>query len=448
MDTRQPAASPAAAALAPADLAGAARRLARIGALVVAAGMLAGVGWLAFAPLYGAVIAPAFVKVDNNRKTVQHQEGGIVRDILVRDGQKVEAGQLLLLLDDVRVGAGFELLEVQWLGERAREARLSAERESAPGVAFPPDVREAAARLPAVASSMQREQAVFVQRRQSLESQIALLRTQIAHTEDERSALLEQIKADENAVRLQREELAVNQALVEQKFIQRTRIIMLERALSDYESRLNENRSVLAKARQKISDLELRIVTQRNAYVQTAAEELKQSTARVNDLEQQLRPLRDASARQRIVAPVAGEVVGLRVFTRGAVIGPRDPLLDIVPADSHLVVEARIRPEDVSYIGAGSDVDVRFTAFKYRTTHVAKGTVRTVSGDRLIEEATGAPYYSTLIEVTADALAQAGGLNLQAGMPAEVFIRTTARTPLSYFFEPLTAYARRAFREP
>jgi HlyD family type I secretion membrane fusion protein len=186
----------------------------------------------------------------------------------------------------------------------------------------------------------------------------------------------------------------------------------------------------------------------RNAYAQSAADELKEASARIFDLEERIRPSRDASERQRITAPIAGEVVGLRVFSRGSVIGPREILMEIVPEDKRLIVEARIRPEDINHVRAGAPADVRLTAYQSRTTPLVHGTVLYVSGDRLVEEHTGAPYYVVQVDVPSEALAQAGNLTLQAGMPAEVFIRTDQRTTADYLFAPVTAYLRRAMREP
>ncbi|MCD6044766.1 MAG: type secretion rane fusion protein HlyD family [Burkholderiales bacterium] len=186
----------------------------------------------------------------------------------------------------------------------------------------------------------------------------------------------------------------------------------------------------------------------RNAYVQSAADELKEASARIFDLEERIRPSRDASERQKISSPIAGEVVGLRVFNSGSVIGPREILMEIVPEEKRLIVEARIRPEDVNYVRAGSQADVRLTAYPTRTTPLVHGAVAYVSGDRMVDQQTGAPYYIVHIDVTEQALANAGNLKLQAGMPAEVYIRTDSRTAVDYLLAPVTAYLSRAMREP
>jgi HlyD family type I secretion membrane fusion protein len=183
----------------------------------------------------------------------------------------------------------------------------------------------------------------------------------------------------------------------------------------------------------------------RNGYAQSAADELKESTSRIFDLEERIRPSRDAAFRQKITAPIDGEVVGLRVFSVGAVVGPRDVLMEIVPEDKRLIVEARIRPEDINHVRSGSAADVRLTAYKQRTTPLVQGTVTYVSGDRLVESQTGVPYYTVHVDVPPEAL---GDLRLQAGMPAEVFVRTDERTTFDYLLAPVTSYFRRAMREP
>jgi len=274
-----------------------------------------------------------------------------------------------------------------------------------------------------------------------------MLRKQITETAAETAALTEQIDAEARALKLQREELATNERLLEQGYVQKTRIMTLQRAVAEYEARHGEHRAELSKARQRVSELELRALSMRNAYAQSAADELKETSARIFDLEERIRPSKDASERQRIAAPIAGEVVGLRVFSQGAVVGPREVLMEIVPDDKRLIIEARIRPEDINHVRSGSEADVRLTAYQARTTPLVQGAVTYVSGDRLVDQQTGAPYYVVHIEVPPAHLAQEN-LRLQAGMPAEVFIRTDQRSAADYLLAPVTGYLRRAMREP
>ncbi len=229
--------------------------------------------------------------------------------------------------------------------------------------------------------------------------------------------------------------------------MQKTRLMTLQRAVAEYEARYGERRAELSKARQRASELEFRILSMRNTYVQSATDEMKEATTRMFDLEERIRPSKDASERQKIAAPIAGEVVGLRTINPGSVIGPREVLMEIVPNEKRLIVEARIRPEDINHVRAGSEADIRLTAYQSRTTPLVPGSVTYVSGDRLVDQQSGAPYYVVQIDVPENALA-ASSLRLQAGMPAEVFIKTDTRTALDYLLAPVTSYLRRAMREP
>jgi len=422
-------------------------RITLAGFAVALLGFLVMGAWLVVAPLSGAVIAPGFVKVDMNRKVVQHQEGGIVKQILVRDGERVQQGQTLVVIDDVKLDATLDLLRTQHDGERAKAARLEAERVMQTEVKFPADMVERA-REPKVVEFLQRETALFRARREALDSQVAVLRKQIRQTEDEAKALDGQIAAEARALKSQKEELAMNEQLFKQNFVQKTRLMALERAAADYEARWEEHRAELAKTRQRGSELELRILAQRNSYVQSATDELKEISARLFDLEERLRPSKDASDRQRIASPIAGVVVGQRVFTAGAVVGPREVLMEIVPEDKTLIIEARIKPEDINHVHQGSEAEVRLTAYKQRTTPLVAGTVNYVSADRMVDTQSGAPYYVVHVDIAARALEEAGNLRMQAGMPAEVYIRTDSRTAFDYLVAPVTAYLRRGMREP
>jgi len=420
------------------------KRLVGSGLVIIVACILALGGWTVLAPLSGAIVAPAFVKVDLNRKVVQHAEGGIVREIHVRDGDRVKQGQVLVVLEDVKVDANLDLLSIQLLAERAKAARLEAEAAYASKVAVPSDIvrRE---REPRVAEILERERALFQSRRSSIESQIAALRSQIRETQAETTALLEQIAAEDRNISLQKEELKANEELLKQNYVQKTRVLTLQRAVAEYEVKHGEHRADLARSRQKASELELRIITAQNTYKQTAVDDLKDSTAHIFDLEERLRPSRDAAQRQQVLAPIGGEIVGLKVFTAGAVVGPRDVLMEIVPAEKTLIVEARIRPEDINHVHVGDDAEVRLTAYKQRTTPLVAGRVAYVSGDRLVDNEGKSAYYVAHVAV---APASLGELRMQAGMPAEVYVRTDSRTVLDYLLAPVTAYLRRAMREP
>ena len=409
--------------------------------------LIAGIStWVWLAPISGAVIGPGFVKVDMNRKTVQHQEGGIVSEILVRDGSKVKAGQTLIVLKDVRVDAGNEAVRTQLDAELAKAARLSAE-VTYQNIDFPAELLERRSDT-RVAELLKHESTVFRVRREALANQISLLQSQAREARDEIKARSGQLKADDEAIKLQRQELAANASLANQGFVSKTRLLTLQREVAQYESRRAEGAAEMARAQQKVSDLELRAETLRSSFAQEASNELRQTTTAIFELRDRLRPAQDAEKRQRITAPITGEVVDLRVTSVGAVIAPREPILDIVPENADLLVEARVRPEDVTFVHVDAHADVRLTAFRQRITPTVNGTVTYISADRLVDKDNkNAPYYMVHVRVSPDSLKRAGDLQLQAGMPAEVFIQTTPRNALQYLVDPILAFLQRSLRE-
>lgn len=402
--------------------------------------------WVWIAPLSGAVMGPGLVKVDMNRKTVQHQEGGIVGEILVRDGSKVAAGQTLVVLKDVRVDAGNEAVRTQLDAEVTKAARLSAEQTGASETTFPPELTTRGTD-PRVAELLRHENSVFRVRREALANQIALIRNQAGEARDEIKARGAQMRADDQAIKFQRDELAANQSLAEQGFVSKTRLLALQREAAQYESRRAEAGAELARAQQKVSDLELRAETLRSNFKQEASNELRQTTVTIFELRERLRPAQDAEQRQRITAPISGEVVDLKVTSVGAVIAPRDAILDIVPENPDLLVEARVRPEDISFVRLDAPADVRLTAFRQRITPTVEGKVSYISADRLVDKTNNTPYYVVHVRVSTEALRKAGDLKLQAGMPAEVFIQTTARNALQYLLDPILGFLQRSLRE-
>jgi HlyD family type I secretion membrane fusion protein len=425
-----------------------ATRAIRAGSLLIGLTFLGVGGWMASAPIAGAVIAQGVVMVDMNRKTVQHQEGGTVKEIRVRNGESVQQGQVLLVLEDVRVGAALDQVRTQLDSERARNARLQADQVLSETLSFSDELLARSTEDVKVAELLRRETALFRARRNHLREQTELVRQQKREAEQEAASLGRQIQAEARALSLQRDELTANRRLQAQGFVGEVRVKTVDRAAADYEARVAQHEAELAKTRQRASELALRLKSIESQFAQSAADELKESTAKLFDLEERLRPSKDAAERQRILAPIAGDVVDLKVTSVGAVIGPRDPLLDIVPKDSKLIIEGRLRPEDIDYVHVGGDADVRLIAFKARTTPVVEGKVVYVAADRLVDRATNTPHYPVHIDVSPTALKEAGEVTLRAGMPAELYIKTAERTTLEYLLTPVTAFLRKSLREP
>jgi HlyD family type I secretion membrane fusion protein len=422
-------------------------RMTRLGLITVVL-VFGGFGiWATFAPLAGAVIGQGVVKVDLNRKTVQHLEGGIVSEILVRDGDHVSAGQALVVLQDARISASVDLLQGQLDAELARAARLQAERDGFGQLEFPERL-QARSSDGKVAELLRSEATFFETKRQALLSQIELLRGQIAQAQQEVTGLSAQLQAEEKAFALMEKEIAANQSLAQQHFIQGVRILELQRQLEDYNARRGERAAEIAQARQRIADLELRIVALQDDYVKQAAEDLTVSQAKIFDLEERLRPSQDAQRRMRVVAPISGTVVNLKVFTIGGVVAPRETILEIVPDDNPKIIETQIGVDAIDDVHVGQEADIRLSAYKRRETPLVQGVVTYVSADRLVDSNTNSVFYIAHVQVDGDSLREAGDLKVVPGMPAEVFIRTNSRTALDYLLAPVTASLRRSFREP
>lgn len=404
--------------------------------------------WMAFAPLSGAIVATGTVKVDLNRKTIQHLEGGIVKEILVRDGDHVQAGQALIVVGDKRVDATVEVLQGQLDAEMAKAARLRAERDWQEAIDFP-DVLLGRSHIAEVSQLIQSEETFFQTQRQALLTELALLDEQRVEANVEISRMRERATAEENAAALLSEEIAANEAVERSNYVPRVRLLELKRGLEEYRARRGEHLANISQTLQKMMDMELRSVNLRNEYIQNAARQLTDSQTKIFDLEERLRPSEDALARQHIIAPIAGTVVDLKVFTVGGIVAPREPLLDIVPDDNPLIVEAQIPLESIDNIHIGQEADIRLSAYTRRSTPLVYGRLIYISADRLTEK-TGSgdkSYYLARIQVDKDALAEAGDLEMFPGMPAEVFIRTHSRTALDYLLTPITNSMRRGLRE-
>ena len=424
-----------------------ARRLSRAGVLVLALGLVPAFAWLALAPLASAIVAQAFVKVDLDRRPVQHAEGGIVREVRVRDGQRVAQGEALLVLGDVGVDADVNRLSYRVLAEQASLARLEAEQNAARSIAFPAELLAAAKADPRLAEQITKERSLFDARRDALLGQVALLRAQREKIVQEGVALKAQVVRAGESLELQKAELETNRNLLKDGYISSTRIAQLEASVADYAVKMEEKRSDAVRAEQRMVDTDLRVKSLESEYRQQASDQLKATAARLTEVQQELRKSSDASMRQVIVAPAAGDVMNLRFTSPGVVVPPRETIADIVPADPRLVIEAHIRTEDVSHVQQGQAAEIRFSAFNQRTTPLVPGKVFYVAADRAVDRASQQAYYVALIEADAASLRLAGDMKLQAGMPAEVFIKGEERTPLQYLVEPVTQVLRRAARE-
>ena len=411
--------------------------------IVVMALFLGGFGaWAALASLETAAIAQGRVSVDGKRKTVEHLEGGIVADILVEEGEVVSAGQRLVLLNDTQARASYSLVEGQLHATAALRARLQAERDGSTEIRWPGWLREAV-RGESVLVAQER---IFEARRQSLDNRTAIYKQRIAQMHEEVAGLEEEIAAQDQQIDLLEEELDGLGALIAKGFERKSRYLALKRRKAEVAGERARNRARIARVEQSVGETRLRITELGNALLNEVVEDLRESEVRMSDLRERLSSAHDVLLRTRVTAPVSGTVVDLRVVTRGGVVGPGEPLMDIVPTGDQLVIETRVEPMDIDVVHPDLPAQVRLTAFSHLTTPTLSGKVLQVSADSLVDERTGAPFYEARIALDPEQSALRG-LVLQPGMPAEVMIVTGKRTPLDYLLNPIVNSLGRALRE-
>ena len=404
-------------------------------------------GWAAVAPLASAAIAAGVISPDGNRRTVQHLEGGIIREILVREGDRVAAGDPLVLLSDAQPQASHRFLMSQYRMLAATRSRLRAEQLAWETVAFP-DWLNAVRDDPDVAALLETQAQLFRTRRQTLDGRTDILRRRIAQLQEEVVGLEAEIASQTTQLALIDDEIAGVARLVEQGLERRPRLLALQRTKAEIEGALAQNRAAIARAEQAIGETEMQILTVRVQRADETAAELNDVQTEMLTLEERLAASQDVLHRLAVTAPVGGTVMGLRYHSTGGVIGPGDPILDIVPFDDDLLVDVRVSPLDIDVVRPGLAAQVHLSAYPQRDLPRIEGTVRQVSADSFVDEATGQSYYLARVEVDRDRLASLDQhIDLLPGMPAEVMIYTGERTVLDYLLDPVMRTVRRSFRE-
>ena len=422
------------------------RRPVRAGVLVVVL-FFGGIGWwAASAPLAGAAIAPGVISPDGSRRVVQHLEGGIIREILVSDGSRVRAGDPLIVLEDVQARAGFDALEARFHTLAATQARLLAEQSAAASVSFPAWLIEATSNDPTALEAMVAQRALFDTRAKALEDRKDILRRRIEQLREEIAGLEAQIVADSRQIALIDEEIQDVEQLYRKGLERKSRLLALQRARTDIHGNRAERRARIARAQQAIGETELQIIAQDTAQLEAVNEEASQIQVELAEVEQRLAASRDVLQRTLISAPVDGTVVALRFRTPGGVVRPGEPVLEIVPDNEELLIDARLSPMDIDVVRAGLPARVVLPAFQQRHMPQIEGRVRQVSPDAIADAQTGQRFFAVRVEIDRDRLA-ALALELTPGMPAEVYITTGERTALDYLLGPLYDSLRRAWRE-
>jgi HlyD family secretion protein len=427
------------------------RRLNLVGGTITVL-LIGGVGgWATTTQLAGAVIASGTIVVESSVKKVQHPTGGIVGQILVKEGDEVEAGRVVLRLDDTVTKANLGVVRSQLDVLMAREARLLAERDDAPAIVFP---QQLIARRDdeSVTAAVAGEEKLFDSRRTALTGQHAQLRERIAQTNEEIRGLLAQQVAKESELDLIGKELAGVAELYSKNLVSISRYTLLQRDQTRLQGERGALIASIARARGKISETELQIIQLDQDFRTDVLKDLREAQGKIAEFRERVTAAEDQLKRVDLLAPRAGVVHRITVHTVGGVIGNGETIMQIVPRADELVVEAKVGPSDIDQVAAGSKAVVRIMAGNQRITPQVVGLVTRMSADLASEQQqnsaqASAPYYTVRIALPIEEVARLKDIRLLPGMPVEAFIQTHERTPLQYLLKPLQEQIARTFRE-
>jgi HlyD family type I secretion membrane fusion protein len=402
--------------------------------------------WAAWSPLASAAVSPGVVSPDGSRKTIAHLEGGIVRQIGVREGDVVSRGQLLVLLEDVQARAEFEALRERFLHLTTLEARLLAELAEEAALALPP----ALAGYPedVVQPAMLAQERLLQSRRATLAGREQVLGQRVLQLEAEITGLHQVIEAQDEQIALITEEVETVSGLLDKGLGNKPRLLALQRQRADIRAEQAASRARIARHEQEIGESRLQLLTLHEEVRERVAEELSRVRTELAGVRSILPSREDVLTRTVVAAPLDGTVVNLRVTTESGVVRAGEPLLDLVPIGAELIIDARVKPTDMDTVRAGQEARVVFSAYGQRNMPQITGTLRSISADRLTDERTGEPYFLAKVAVDPGELERiAPEVELTPGMPAEVMILTGERTLLDYLLRPFIQSVTRSFRE-
>jgi len=402
--------------------------------------------WAAVTPLASAVVASGFVTTEGNKKTVQHLEGGIVKQIFVHEGDHVTAGQIIIELDDTQPKANLEIARNQLYAALARDARFSAELDGSEQVQFPEELTAVSDDVIA-AKAMDDQRGQFKERRGTLQGQISILGAKADQLRQEIDGLDRQRAANEDQVNFIKEELRDVRGLYEKALVPKTRWLALERERARLLGEIGREIGERAKAEKGIGEAELQMQQAKQQYLEQASRDQVDTREKLRDLRSKFVVAQDVLRRLYIAAPVTGRVQNLKVFTIGAVVRQGEALLEIGPDEDKFVVQAHISTIDIEGVRAGNVAEVRFPAFHDRAIPMIAGTIISISQDRLMDEATKQPYYLALVDVPDENIPEKYRGAVASGMNTEVIMPTKERTAFEYLIEPLRNRLRTAFRE-
>lgn len=414
------------------------RALAREGWIVIA--LIFGLGglWSVVARLDSGAVATGVVEVESSRKTIQHLEGGIVREIALHDGDLVEKGQVLLRLDDTQARASVDVLRKQLAAALVEEARLVAERDNAAEVWFPEEVTRERDD-PTVARAIADQIAQFRDRRANLDGQVGILQARLAQANEEIAGTEREKEANEEQVKTIQEELSGLRMLLAKNLVQVSRVLALDREQSRLKGAIGRAAADIAKAEQVKGETRLQISQIRQQFLEGVSKDLPTTRKGIAEIRERLRAQEDVLRRTTIVAPQTGVVQALKVFTVGGVVRPGEPVMDIAPVSEELVVRAQISPMDVDSVRVGDTAEVRFPSFATRRPPLFFGKLKRLSHDRVIDDTSQnrQPYFAAEIAIDFDRIPEEFRSKIQSGMTAEVVVTTGERTALQFLLSPL-----------
>ncbi|MEM9044106.1 MAG: HlyD family type I secretion periplasmic adaptor subunit [Pseudomonadota bacterium] len=404
-------------------------------------------GWAATAKLAGAVIAGGQLRVEAQRQVVQHIDGGVVGEILVRNGDVVRAGDVLIRLDATTLSSELAVLESQLFEIMARRARLLAEQAERKSITFPEELIEIAQGRPEVQALIDGQQALFDARRQTLESEMSVMDEREGQIHEQIEGVQAEMRALDKQGELIKKELVAMRSLQQKGLAQINRVLSLEREEARLLGEFGQMKAQGAQLGVQISELKQERLRTMDTRREEAITQERELGFRQLELMERRIALNERLSRLDIRAPRPGSVLDMQVFALKSVIRPADPILYIVPSDTGMVVDARVEPINRDQVGPGQDVVLRFSAFNTRTTPEVFGKVMTISNDTLTDEAQGISYFLAEVSLNKGEIDKLEGEELVAGLPVEVYIQTGERTPLNYMLRPITDYFNRALRE-
>lgn len=421
-------------------------RAARIGLCVLGLGLGGFLLWAALAPLDEGVPSQGVVTLDTKRKLVQHLTGGIVKQVFVREGDMVQAGQPLIELDDAVAKANYEAVRQRYLGLRTVQSRLLAEQTGAAKISFHPDL-QAAADDPLIRQQMQYQEQLILSRRAALRADLQAIEESIQGQKALLQSYAGMLTSRRGQLGLLEDELRHTRELVKEGYTPRNRQLELERMVAESNLSITDLLGNTMRTQRSIGEMRQKALAREQEYRKEVESMLGDVTRDVQSDTDKYLALKADLERIEIRSPVSGQVVGLAVQTVGAVIQPGQQLMGIVPPDAPLLLEAHIAPHLIDKLRPGLHADVRFSAFAHSPHLVVQGELASVSGDLLTDAQSGVSYYLARIKVTSEGMKTLGQRHLQPGMPAEVVIKTGERTMLTYLLGPLLTRLSHSLKE-